>query len=101
MSLIMKSMIYVPLFFLSMLLALVIYDAVNAFNLRKDLLLKEDRIHFSYLIVKSAHAHYPLIIDSFHYVVFTQHHDHDERLKMLEEMDSVILLYVEKGIKRN
>lgn len=93
----MKRMIYVPLIFLFMLLSLIIYDAFDAYSLRKDMLLKQDRIRFSNIIVKAAHAHYPLKIDSFHYIIFVQRNTHDDRVKMFNDVESRISVYAESG----
>ncbi|QEC67231.1 hypothetical protein FRZ67_07955 [Panacibacter ginsenosidivorans] len=92
----MKSIIYIPIFFLAMLLALIVYDGINAINMRNDMLLKEDRIHFHSIVVKAGHTHYHFNIDSFHYVVFVQPHDHEERSKMLDDMDTTILVFAER-----
>ena len=93
MSLLMKSIVYVPFFFLALLLGLIVYDVINAVNMRKDLLLKEDRIRFHSIVISAAHTHYHLNIDSFHYVVFMQPHDHEERKKMLDDMDTLITVF--------
>ena len=79
-----------------MLFTLIVYDGINAINMRHDIQLKEDRISFHNLIIKAGHTHYHLNIDSFHYVVFMQPHDHDERLKMLSDMDTLITVYAER-----
>jgi len=92
----MKSIIYVPIFFLALLLALIVYDSYYAMNMRKDLLLKEDRIRFHDIVIKAGHSHYPLNIDSFHYVVFMQSHRHEERLKMFENMDTLISVFADR-----
>jgi hypothetical protein len=92
----MKSIVYVPIFFLALLLSLIVYDGYHAMNMRKDLLLKEDRIRFHDIVIKAGHTHYPLNIDSFHYVVFMQAHSHDERLKMLDDMDTIISVFADR-----
>ena len=89
-------MMYVPLFFIAMLLALIVYDGIDAINTRNDLLLKEDRIHFHNIVIKAGHTHYQLNIDSFHYVVFTQPHDHVERMKMLDDIDTAIIVFADR-----
>lgn len=89
-------MIYVPVFFLTMLFILIVYDGINAVAMRNDILLKEDRIRFHNLIIKASHTHYHLNIDSFHYVVFNQSEDHDERIKMLNDMDTLITVYADR-----
>lgn len=86
----MKSIIIIPIFFLLMLVALIIYDSIGAVRIKKDILLKEDRIHFHDIVIKAGHVNYALNIDSFHYVVFIQPNSHESRMKMLEQMDSLI-----------
>ena len=92
----MKSVIYIPIFFLAMLLALIVYDGISAINMRNDLLLKEDRIHFHNIVIKAGHTHYHLNIDSLHYVVFTQPHDHEERLQILDSIDTAIIVFADR-----
>jgi hypothetical protein len=92
----MKSVIIIPIFFLLMLVALVIYDSVSAVRMKNDILLKEDRIHFHDIIIKAGHTNYPLNIDSFHYVIFIQPNDHKGRAKMLGQMDSIILVFADR-----
>lgn len=91
----MKSIIIIPIFFLLMLVALIVYDGVSAMRMKNDILLKEDRIHFHDIVVKAGHTNYPLNVDSFHYVVFINPHDHKNRAKMLEQMDSLILAFAD------
>ena len=79
-----------------MLLALIVYDGISAINMRNDLLLKEDRIHFHDIVIKAGHTHYRLNIDSFHYVLFTQPHDHEERMKMLDDVDTAIIVFADQ-----
>lgn len=92
----MKSIIYIPVFFLAMLFALIVYDGISAYNMRNDLLLKEDRIHFHNIVIKASHTHYHLNIDSFHYVLFVQPHDHEERQKMLDDIDTAIIVFADR-----
>lgn len=92
----MKSIIIIPIFFLLMLVALIIYDSIGAVRLKKDLLLKEDRIHFHDIVVKAGHTNYHFNIDSFHYVVFIQPNTHESRAKMLENMDSLISIFADR-----
>ncbi|CAN5757066.1 hypothetical protein BH10BAC2_BH10BAC2_07630 [soil metagenome] len=92
----MKSVIIIPIFFLLMLVALIIYDSIGAVRIKKDLLLKEDRIHFHDIVVKAGHTNYSLNIDSFHYMVFIQPNDHESRAKMLEQMDSLISVFADR-----
>ena len=72
----MKSIIIIPIFFIVMLVALIIRDSIEATIEKKDLLMKEDRIHFNDIVNKSNKTSYPLNIDSLHYVVFGQSNSH-------------------------
>src|SRR5437868_5314985 len=92
----MKGIIIIPIFFLIMLVALIIYDSINATIERKDILLKEDRIYFNEIVSKSNKTSYPLNIDSLHYVVFGQSNSHEKRVAMLKDADSIISVYSDK-----
>ena len=92
----MKSMIIIPVFFLAMLLALIIYDCINAAITKKDLLLKEDRIYFNEIVSKSNNTSYPLNIDSLHYVVFEHLNNHERRLQMLQHVDSMVSAHADE-----
>lgn len=96
MSSLMKSMIIVPIFFLAMLVALIVYDSIEAVRTKNVVLLREDRIHFHNIIAKVNTTNFPLNIDSFHYVVFVQSNNHESRTEMMSEMDSLITVFADK-----
>jgi hypothetical protein len=79
-----------------MLVVLIINDSINATIERRDLLMKEDRIHFNDIVNKSNKTSYPLNIDSLHYVVFGQSNSHENREAMLKDVDSIISVYADK-----
>jgi hypothetical protein len=79
-----------------MLVVLIINDSINATIERRDLLMKEDRIHFNDVVNKSNKTSYPLNIDSLHYVVFGQSNSHEKREAMLKDIDSIISAYADK-----